>query len=259
MTKRQFALLFVWHHDNQFVCNTDEYPFWHNIEYHARRYKCIVLYCVESDGSLQLPVCKNIKLINYKKAYPHYYGNCVDSIVTRAGKIDYMKVTAMLNPHLLDVAYNYLLLMDMDCVVQSVQWKQLSTDTYCFEPFYDSQIKWLYSPKSGQQNFDSYLENYATLIRVKQVQQHRKELILHCVDFLTMKANDNFMVFKNYINMIIKVYLQFYNYTFPINFEDNTMKPCVNLTFRRGGSWKTQLPPVCNYVYKSKNMPKFNE
>ncbi|AGA16262.1 hypothetical protein [Thysanoplusia orichalcea nucleopolyhedrovirus] len=123
MAEQNLALLFVWYNERHFVFNTNEFSFWNNVEYHSQRYKCIVLYCVETDQSLKLPVCENVILINYKKAYAHYYANCTENIVRRAGKIDYIKVTAMLNPHLLGVAHDYLLLMDMDCVVQTVRWK----------------------------------------------------------------------------------------------------------------------------------------
>ncbi|ANF29684.1 ORF_36 [Catopsilia pomona nucleopolyhedrovirus] len=264
---KRFALLFVWHHDNQFVCNTHTFPFWHNIQYHSREFDCILVHCIENDNGdnnkrVQTLAFENIISIDFKQNYRKAYNDCIKKTKRRACKIDWMKLIIMLDPQSLNVPYEYLLLMDMDCVVQSIDWRALFTRNYCYEPFYDSSVDVLYATKRNDcANFDSYLENYATLIRTKQVLKHESYLNLHRANVLADTGDYNSSLFKQYIKMICNIYFDVYNYKIPQLYKDLTLTPCVSLSFRRGGSWKIKRLdwPRYDYVYNYNVKPSFFE
>ncbi|AKN80962.1 hypothetical protein [Lonomia obliqua multiple nucleopolyhedrovirus] len=252
---KKFTLLFVWYHMYRFIFNTDMFPFWHNVQYHAKRFNCVILYCIErNEDALKLPKLKNVTFINFKTNFPAHYAHSVQNITKQAGKIDYMKLCAMLNPVLLNVKYSHLQLMDMDCVVQNVSWSKLFNRSYCYEPFYDSTMKTL-------SRLDSYLENYATLIRTKFVYKNSKILNAYKSDLLTICVDNNYVLYKFYIDMIIDVYLQCYGYKMPESIENVTLSTSIKMSFRRGNSWQLDIEalPAYDYIYNSNTKPIFKQ
>ncbi|AVA31132.1 ac112/ac113 [Oxyplax ochracea nucleopolyhedrovirus] len=253
----KLALLFVWYHKQNFILNTHKFPFWHNIQYHSKHFDCIVVYCVENDKELTLPTFENVTFVNFKKNFSSHYDYSVKEIINLACKIDYMKMCLILNVDLLKTNYEYLQLMDMDCIVKNIYWNRLYDGKYCFEPFYDKTISNLIGFKFNY-NFDSYIENYATLIRVKLMDLNEIFFEFYKQQLFVIKANKNSDLYENYIKFVRSVYFNLYNFKFPDESGNLKLLPCVDMEFRRGGSWKDEIiKPLYDYVYDYNVKPEF--
>nr|AGS47939.1 putative 20.3 kDa protein [Ectropis obliqua nucleopolyhedrovirus]QWV59642.1 hypothetical protein EONV_gp090 [Ectropis obliqua nucleopolyhedrovirus]UYO72887.1 hypothetical protein EONV-gp090 [Ectropis obliqua nucleopolyhedrovirus] len=245
--KVEVCLVFVWYHKNEFIFNTDCYPFWHNIQYHALKYKCYVLYHIEN-GNVTLPLNDNVYFINFKDT--KYFRN-LQKLSCNINKIDYMKLTLLMDDTLLD-NQQILFVMDMDCVIGMIDYDALTKSKKYMEPYFDKSIKKLYAYRTGP-SFDSYIENYAMLI-------DRRNKFLQPYQLFTLDFNDsiNNTIYKQYVLMVILYYSIQFQYCFPASVSQLVFTNCVDVKFKRGATWKLKIKNKYKYLYSIENVPNFD-
>ncbi|AAC70295.1 LdOrf-109 peptide [Lymantria dispar multiple nucleopolyhedrovirus] len=250
------TLVFVWYRpDGAAVYNTDRFPFWHNIRYHARRYPCVLVYCFDAPGAPPVPAgeeAAGVVAVDFREQWDRR--GRIDALQTTASKIDYIKLTIVMNCDRACIATDFVLLMDMDCSVDEVRSDRMASHNRRLEVFFDRSVAKLYD-NVGRFEFDSYIENYATLVnrRAPFFQSHH-----HVVVTSERDTGQNCYMYAQYLNVVHLYYALFHAYTFPPDVRDLVYENSVKLRFRRGASW-TDRPraAVYKYVYDSALEPEF--
>ncbi|ADD73814.1 ORF105 [Lymantria xylina nucleopolyhedrovirus] len=253
------TLVFVWYRpDGAAVFNTDRFPFWHNVQYHARQYRCVLVYCFDAPHVDASPVPAGaetaaVVTVDFRDQWDRH--GRIDALQTTASKIDYIKLTIVLNCDRACITTDFVLLMDMDCSVDEVNFDRIMSCGRRLEVFFDRSVGQLYD-NIGRFEFDSYIENYATLVnrRAPFFQSHH-----HVVATPERDTGQNCYMYAQYLNVVHLYYALFHAYTFPPDARDLVYENSVKLRFRRGASWSA-LPrraAVYKYVYDSALEPEF--
>ncbi|QHB21759.1 ac113 [Artaxa digramma nucleopolyhedrovirus] len=254
------CIVFVWFHRDQFVYNTYEFPFWHNVQHHALHHKCYLLYYIENDNKQQLVnemsssslaprtnVCQqNLILVNFKLTRHASAMRQIDDDNV-ACKIDYMKLQVLLDKRLIENE-KILLVMDMDCVVRKIYTKAISVSERYLEPFFDRSVNRLYN-RTSRMDFDSYIENYAVLINRNYpflTSFQKFEIVLPTAKDKHLPNN---YIYSQYLLMVHLYYTIFHNFSFPDNVKKLQYVNSVDLTYNRGGSWKSEIVQRYKYDY----------
>lgn len=238
-----FAIVSVWYHKNEFIYNTTRCPFWHNILYHSQFYKYYVIYYLEDDSFFNTLNVGPVKFINFKNFEA---SKNIARLKRAANKIDYIKLHVVLNSDI--VPETHLLLMDMDCQIQStgVDMKRLQNNKYRLTPYTDPSVPTLYFDLSYDDemiSFNSYLENYAVLIN--KTRKFFKNY--HTVSVrIEGETNDHFM-FAQYLQIIQLYFCIFHQYALPPLVKEYNIKDVIPLKFNRGGSY---FKHKMEYVYE---------
>ncbi|ACO53546.1 unknown [Euproctis pseudoconspersa nucleopolyhedrovirus] len=245
------CVVFVWWHQRQFVYNTYEFPFWHNVQHHALKHRCYVLYYIEDDdveNKQNVENLNNLTMVDFKRTR---HAHTVCQINNVACKIDYIKLSLLLDDRLLQNE-QMLLVMDMDCVVKNIDSDAIAASKRYVEPFFDKSIRRLYNA-TGRVDFDSYIENYAMLINRTRpfLNEYQKFSVA-----VPANANNNF-VFSQYLLIVQLYYTIAHNFSFPADVEDLKFVNSINLSFSRGGSWKCGVTKQYSYHYDVKIAPIF--
>jgi hypothetical protein len=255
---RQFAIVSVWYHKNKFVYNDYIYPFWHNVQYHSKKYDYIILYYIEDASTVVLPTQRpdeRITLINYDNMFIGDASANLSRLKKKANKIDYMKLKVIFNAP--EFNYEHLLLMDFDCtIVSDFNMERVSMSKFYIEPYYDANVKFKYSLMNKL--FDSYIENYATLINCNNVFFHP----IQCVNVHVDKENGNCYMLAQYIQIVQLYYCIFHEYSLPNRYEDLTLDNSILLSFHRGNSWHVgadEFAREYDYVYSADEKPAFDK
>nr|ANS70996.1 hypothetical protein [Lymantria dispar multiple nucleopolyhedrovirus] len=252
MLDENLTVAFVWFGaDGAPVCNNDRFPFWHNIQYHATRYRCTVIYCWSSPTAIERSPfppdsdSTNVTAVDFRHNWDR--SGHIDQLKTIASKIDYMKVQIALNCKTSSCfATTYVLIMDMDCVIDAVDLAEMARQNRYLEPFFDRNVTMLYCSINDHE-FDSYIENYATLINRKArfFGRHHHVRVAHEHD-----TEQNCYIYAQYLNIVHLYYALYHSYTFPERVQDLDYKNCVELRFRRGSSWsEPKKKQACRYKY----------
>jgi len=251
----KFAIVSVWYHKNKFVYNNCVYPFWHNVQYHSKKYDYIVLYYIEDMSRVIMPTPQpdeRIKLINYADMFIGDVDINMSRLRKKANKIDYMKLKVIFNAA--DFNYEHVLLMDFDCnIVADFDMEKAAASKFYIEPYYDASIKFKYSLTTNNM-FDSYIENYAALINCNNVFFHP----IQCVNVHVDKENGNCYMLAQYIQIVQLYYCTFHEYSLPNRYEDLTLDNSILLSYNRGSSWYKEVD-CCNYdyIYNANEKPEF--
>ncbi|AKN80594.1 hypothetical protein [Perigonia lusca single nucleopolyhedrovirus] len=262
------ALVFVWYHDEgKPVYNTVAYPFWHNIQYHSETYKCFVLQHLgkknngDDDNKIPMNTTNNTN-ITVLKFSDWFDATPLATLNHKSNKIDYMKMCVVVETDMVKCfsTFDYILLMDMDCVVRSMSLAKMKFKRRRIEPFFDMSVSMLHEPKSYYNNsFDSYLENYAVLVdlRMPRLPFTLNQLMDSRLDISKWQ---NSAFFKLYTDTVCSYYSQIHTYLFPFLSKDLQFDGSVSMDFHRGGSWKSKcrLHDECEYVYDYRREPVFH-
>ncbi|AUF81584.1 ac112 [Malacosoma neustria nucleopolyhedrovirus] len=253
---KKFAIVSVWYHENKFVYNNCVYPFWHNVQYNSKKYDYIVLYYIEDMSEVILPSLRpdeRIKLINYADMFIGDVSVNMNRLRNKANKIDYMKLKVIFNAT--DFDYEHVLLMDFDCnIVADFNMEKASVSKFYIEPYFEPNIKFKYTLARNNM-FNSYIENYATLINCNNVFFHP----IQCVNVHVDKENGNCYMFAQYIQIVQLYYCIFHEYSLPNRYEDLTLDNSILLSYNRGNSWNNEAIN-CNYdyIYDANEKPAFD-
>nr|WUR10746.1 AcOrf-113 peptide [Calliteara abietis nucleopolyhedrovirus] len=251
------SLVFVWYNKNEFVYNSPNFPFWHNVQYHAKSYKCYVLHYIEADADnlpWTFPVVKNVHFVDLKKAATQKCIDCLTRIRHLPCRIDYMKVLVMACRNIIDD--KLILVLDMDCTVGCVDYDAIARSEHYVEPFFDKRSNDLTNFQTYPLwTFSSYIENYAMLIN-----RHNSTVGLetYLLDTLGDYVDDAFKhdAYKKYVTTVYDVYRNFYGYIFPQTVSELQYENSVEVLFHDGQSYCTGKLPY-DYVYDVDKKPKF--
>ncbi|AQQ80398.1 ORF131 [Betabaculovirus altermyunipunctae] len=230
----EFALLSVWYHKNQFIFNSTSHPFWHNILYHSQHHKYYVLYYVEDDSNVRIPYAGPVKFLNFKE---HPASSNLKKLTHVTNKIDYMKLQFIFDSGM--VSEKHVLLMDMDCQLasSSVDVDRIHRSKYYLTPYTDMKTKRLYEEASSfddyNNSFNSYVENYATLIN-KNNEFFRP---CHGVSVRVDDETNHFYMYAQYLQIVQLYMCIFHQYALPPLSRDYNIKTPIPMSFNRGASY----------------------
>ncbi|AJK91784.1 ORF123 [Spodoptera frugiperda granulovirus] len=252
-TSPDFAIVSVWYNKNKFIYNTAIHPFWHNVLYNSLFHKYYVLYYVEDETFTNF-ASKHVTFINFKN---HESSVHMNQLKLPANKIDYMKLQFILDSDM--VPEKYVLLMDMDC---QMQWNSIDIDgirntKYRLNLYTDKSTKLLYHPLFNMDNyknsFNSYIENYATLIN----KDNPFFKPYHGVAVRVHDETNNHYMYQQYLQIVQLYMCIFHQYAIPKYLEDYKLDDnIVPLTFHRGGSYMTYKHEY-KYEYDYRERPRF--
>ncbi|AGR56856.1 apsup [Hemileuca sp. nucleopolyhedrovirus] len=254
----RFCIVFVWYHPDSFVYNTYQYPFWHNVQYHALKYNCYLVYCIEDERNVVFPKVNNLHYINLKT--PQLM-RTIERLRNMPCIIDYIKLQMLYNETIVEKE-NLLFVMDMDCTVESVDWDTINKCNRYLEPFFDRSVSQLYEKTSSSLGFQSYIENYAMLLNRKI---ERPSTILQSynidLDMITAKQNLNYennYIYYQYVLLVQLYYRDRHAFLFPNKVADLQFENCVTINFRRGNSWREIIVSEYDYEYDANEKPSFD-
>ncbi|QKE44474.1 hypothetical protein Yalta_027 [Yalta virus] len=243
-----FVIISVWYHPNKFVFNTHKYPFLHNIQYHATKYKYVLLYFIEDESDISIPTDDNVTYINFKTEFASHF-KTASSFIHKANKIDFMK--NILIQECKNINFDYILCMDMDCEITDIDEPKLLKEDKFITFFYDASTKLL---KLKRSNFlDSYIENYAFLINNKIF----NEDVNFRNEIFKTELESNCFMYEQFLNFIIDYYKKEVQFNFPLSCRETVLptQP-ITIKFERGGSWRDDRNhEIKKYVYNMNKRP----
>lgn len=253
-TSPDFAIMSVWYNKNKFIYNTTVYPFWHNVLHHSQFHKYYVLYYVDDETFTSFSNTERVTFINFKKHESSVY---MDKLKLPANKIDYMKLQFILNSDM--VPEKYVLLMDMDCQMMwnSINITDIRNTKYRLNLYTDKSTKLLYEPQLSmdiyKNSFNSYIENYATLIN----KDNGFFKPYHGVTVRVQDETNNHYMYQQYLQIVQLYMCIFHQYAIPKRLVDYKLDDnIVPLTYHRGGSY-TMFKHEYIYEYDYKQRPQF--
>lgn len=272
------SVISVWYcNDRSQVLNTNKYPFQRNVAHHSAKYTYYIVFCSESDQSLERrPLSFNVLLgssvhtIDFINNFPEHWVRCLWSLSGVAVRIDFMKLCVIealrlgLHRAWIKSKGNRFIIMDMDCEILSVSpHSHVVLDdgkikrSVFIEPYFDDKALCV----TTRRGFKNYIRNYATVVDTCRAK--RWSLPVFDVHDIVQRvaAEPEFVQRTKLLNIYVKYvthgYRSYENFVFPDRLCELNYVHTVELDYELGLSWYSSVTKDEEFFFKNSDRPVY--